>query len=78
MIYYKKQVPFPVSDINTQRKTRIKELGIAAIIGPVVAVVIPSYRVKAPILPLLARIGPEVTQIFVVDDACPEGTGALS
>ena len=38
----------------------------------IVAVVIPSYRVRAHILPLLARIGPEVAQIFVVDDACPE------
>jgi dolichol-phosphate mannosyltransferase len=65
-----------MSDTSTQRKARIKELGIAAIIGPVVAVVIPSYRVKAPILPLLARIGPEVAQIFVVDDACPDGSGA--
>ncbi len=42
----------------------------------VVAVVIPSYRVRAHILPLLARIDPEVAQIFVVDDACPEGSGA--
>jgi glycosyltransferase involved in cell wall biosynthesis len=42
----------------------------------VVAVVIPSYRVRAHILPLLASIGPEVAHIFVVDDACPEGSGA--
>jgi dolichol-phosphate mannosyltransferase len=42
----------------------------------VIAVVIPSYRVRAHILPLLARIGPEVEHIFVVDDACPEGSGA--
>ncbi len=42
----------------------------------IVAVVIPSYRVRAHILPLLARIGPEVAQIFVVDDACPEDSGA--
>lgn len=41
----------------------------------VVAVVIPSFRVKAHILPLLAPIGPEVRHVFVVDDACPEGSG---
>lgn len=41
----------------------------------VVAVVIPSYKVTRHILPLLAAIGPEVHQIIVVDDACPEGSG---
>ncbi|MBV8621591.1 MAG: glycosyltransferase family 2 protein [Curvibacter sp.] len=40
-----------------------------------IAVVIPCYRVTDHILPLLARIGPLVTQIFVVDDACPEHSG---
>jgi glycosyltransferase involved in cell wall biosynthesis len=43
---------------------------------PRIAVVIPSYRVTRHILPLLARIGPEVWRIFVVDDACPDGSGA--
>jgi dolichol-phosphate mannosyltransferase len=43
---------------------------------PVVAVVIPSYKVRQHILPLLERIGPEVAQIYVVDDACPEASGA--
>ena len=41
------------------------------------AVVIPSYRVKAHILDVIARIGPEVAMIFVVDDACPDGSGAF-
>lgn len=41
-----------------------------------IAVVIPCYRVHRHILPLLGRIGPEVSQIYVVDDACPEQTGA--
>ena len=41
-----------------------------------IAVVIPSYRVRKHILPLLEQIGPEVAQIFVVDDACPEESGA--
>jgi glycosyltransferase involved in cell wall biosynthesis len=40
-----------------------------------VAVVIPCFRVREHILDLLSRIGPEVTHIFVVDDACPEKTG---
>ncbi|HVP88450.1 MAG TPA: glycosyltransferase family 2 protein [Casimicrobiaceae bacterium] len=42
-----------------------------------VAVVIPCYRVRAQILSVLDGIGPEVERIFVVDDACPEATGAL-
>jgi glycosyltransferase involved in cell wall biosynthesis len=41
-----------------------------------IAVVIPCYRVKRHILDVLARIGPEVHLIFVVDDACPEHSGA--
>jgi glycosyltransferase involved in cell wall biosynthesis len=42
-----------------------------------IAVVIPCHCVSAQILGLLTRIGPEVDRIYVVDDACPEGTGAL-
>ena len=45
--------------------------------APVVAVVIPCYRVSAQVQGVLARIGPEVTRVFVVDDACPEHTGDL-
>lgn len=44
---------------------------------PRVAVVIPCYRVAAHVLDVLARIGPEVDAVYVVDDACPEGSGAL-
>lgn len=36
-----------------------------------VAVVIPSYRVKAHVLRVIAQLGPEVTHVYVVDDACP-------
>lgn len=43
--------------------------------SPLLAVVIPSYKVRAHILSVLARIGPEVGLIYVVDDACPEGSG---
>lgn len=39
------------------------------------AVVIPSYKVRAHVLDVIAQIGPEVAMIFVVDDACPDGSG---
>lgn len=42
---------------------------------PGVAVVIPSYKVKAHVLSVIKDIGPEVTNIYVVDDCCPEGSG---
>ena len=42
----------------------------------VVAVVVPCYRTRKHILQLLKRIGPEVANIIVVDDGCPEGTGS--
>lgn len=38
-------------------------------------VVIPSYRVKAHVLDVIGRIGPEVGRIYVVDDKCPDGSG---
>lgn len=40
-----------------------------------IAVVIPCHRVRDQILGVLAAIGPECNAIYVVDDACPEGTG---
>ena len=42
-----------------------------------VSLVIPCFRVKDHILGVLSRIGPEVSRIFVIDDACPEGSGQL-
>ena len=42
-----------------------------------IAVVIPAYRVTGHVLEVLAEIGPEVSKIYVVDDACPDGSGAL-
>jgi glycosyltransferase involved in cell wall biosynthesis len=41
-----------------------------------IAVVIPCYRVRDRILDVIGDIGPEVSRIYVVDDGCPEGTGA--
>lgn len=43
--------------------------------GHIVAVVIPAYRVRSHIVGVLAGIGSEVEQIYVVDDACPQATG---
>jgi glycosyltransferase involved in cell wall biosynthesis len=43
--------------------------------APSVAVVIPCYRVSGQVQDVIARIGPEVRRIFVIDDACPEHTG---
>lgn len=42
---------------------------------PTIGVVIPCYRVRTHILGVIAGIGPEVSRIFVVDDACPEDSG---
>jgi glycosyltransferase involved in cell wall biosynthesis len=41
-----------------------------------IAVVIPSYRVTRHVLGVIAAIGPEVSRIYVVDDKCPEQSGA--
>lgn len=40
-----------------------------------IAVVIPSYRVREHILGVLESLPPEVARVYVVDDACPQGTG---
>lgn len=40
-----------------------------------IAVVIPSYRVREHIMGVLASLPSEVARVYVVDDACPEGTG---
>lgn len=40
-----------------------------------IAVVIPCYRVTKHILGVLAAIPPLVDRIYVVDDACPDGSG---
>jgi glycosyltransferase involved in cell wall biosynthesis len=40
-------------------------------------VVIPSYQVERHIVDLIGRIDPTVEKIWVVDDACPNGSGKL-
>jgi glycosyltransferase involved in cell wall biosynthesis len=42
-----------------------------------VAVVIPCYKVTRHILGVIAAIGPEVARIYVVDDKCPDQSGAF-
>lgn len=43
-----------------------------------VAVVIPCYKVREHIVQVLGSIGPEVSDIYVVDDACPDSSGAYA
>jgi dolichol-phosphate mannosyltransferase len=40
-----------------------------------IAVIIPSYKVKRHIIKVIESIPDEVYRIFVIDDACPEGSG---
>ncbi|MCH2169488.1 glycosyltransferase family 2 protein [Myxococcota bacterium] len=42
-----------------------------------IAVVIPCYRVGERVLEVIASVGPECSAIYVVDDACPDGSGDL-
>lgn len=49
----------------------------AAIMPATIAVVIPSYRVTRHIIGVIAGIGPEVARIYVVDDKCPDASGAF-
>ncbi len=43
---------------------------------PVIAVVIPCYRVKQHVTKVIEGIGDEISLIYCVDDECPEKTGA--
>lgn len=49
----------------------------AAPAPPAIFAVVPCYRETAHIMDVLAGFGPEVTRIYVCDDACPDGTGDL-
>lgn len=44
---------------------------------PLIAVVIPCYRVTPHILDVVAGIPTTVARIYVVDDACPDGSGGV-
>ena len=45
--------------------------------GHLIAVVVPAYRVTEHILNVLVNMPEEVWRIYVVDDACPDGSGDL-
>ncbi len=40
-----------------------------------IAVVVPCFRTGEQVVDLVSRVGPEVDAIFIVDDACPQGSG---
>lgn len=42
---------------------------------PLIAVIIPCYRVRQHIQSVLSEIGAAVDKIYLVDDGCPENTG---
>jgi glycosyltransferase involved in cell wall biosynthesis len=42
---------------------------------PVIAVVIPCYRVTSHVLEVIKKICPEVSSFFAIDDCCPDGSG---
>lgn len=50
---------------------------VMALPTPLIAVVIPCFRVRRQILSVIESVGPEVGLIVVVDDCCPEHTGTL-
>lgn len=42
-----------------------------------VAVIVPCFRAGRTVAGVVAAIGPEVARIYVVDDGCPDGSGAV-
>lgn len=44
---------------------------------PKIAVVIPAYKVRAQIMAVIGGIESFVEKIYVIDDCCPDGTGAF-
>ena len=53
----------------------LKEVQETTSSPPFIAIVIPCYGVCSTILDVLTSVEPEVSCIFCVDDACPEGSG---
>ncbi|MBQ5942975.1 glycosyltransferase family 2 protein [Massilia sp. AB1] len=53
------------------------QIGAQAAGADIIAVVIPSYKVTRHILGVIEAIGPEVARIYVIDDQCPDGSGAF-
>jgi dolichol-phosphate mannosyltransferase len=63
-----------------ERVKRLERSGnceIVQLIPAQVAVIIPSYKVTTSIVELIARIPHCITNIYVVDDSCPDRSGEL-
>ncbi|NVJ91204.1 MAG: glycosyltransferase family 2 protein [Methylocystaceae bacterium] len=54
--------------------TRSRQIDIKV---PLIAVVIPCYKVTKHIAGVIDAIGPEVSRVYVVDDKCPDESGAF-
>jgi dolichol-phosphate mannosyltransferase len=69
------------TDYKIRQLIKDIEVSISADVGmnqvPKIAVVIPSYKVCEHILQVIAKIGEDVSRIYVIDDACPLGSAAL-
>lgn len=62
---------------STALDIRHIKLGIkSAVFTHKIAVVLPCYRVRQQILDVIQRIDSDVSAIYVVDDCCPEQSGA--
>jgi len=42
---------------------------------PKTAIIIPCYKVADRIEDIVSRIGPDISRIYCIDDACPDGSG---
>jgi dolichol-phosphate mannosyltransferase len=87
MLNWKPPFDFPFHDLGIESEMQTCFLHIqqadkqadkrALMPSNAIAVVIPCYRVTRHILAVIAQIGPEVSKIYVVDDQCPDRSGAL-
>ena len=62
------------SSLNLEKNLHIRLKGMQEI-RPQIAVVIPCYKVTEHLVGVVDSIGSEVSTIFIVDDACPDGSG---
>jgi glycosyltransferase involved in cell wall biosynthesis len=65
----------PIAVTTSARLPEHSASGEPAALDRPIAVVIPSYKVTAHVLAVIDKIGPEVSAIYVVDDACPDHSG---
>ena len=72
LYYQSENVQFMSREIN---QVAMPEISYTELVGPVIAVVIPCYKVKKHILNVISNIGSEVEKIYAIDDACPNGSG---